>query len=472
MKNEKSPSYVADLLFIKLPPQIAGGLFAVDVDGNASLDLSNPHLAGYLFHEWIHYVHNTSTLNGLYAFASMINLWANFRHKLDDRGQSVDARVLTAYASASVKRTHLYRKEAARLERNESSPLRNTTSAVTIVSVKERTEALPERLPGHESERLTVVVCEATSPIDQSPITFEVGAVEILEGVAFLLEEKLLMANEELPTPIRTAPYKLLQSLARYTVEDIENDQVIAAGIAALQTDDPPRTLLLILREMNVIAVDARMTWLEELAEAYLAQYGPLILETINKTAAQFPISEPMGSAVKELLGIISGKIALRMRAPFFELAMLKQVKEEEKKHRGDLLGRIIAEYSCPRILAIADRCDDQVSEDQIFHWGRPSVSQEALFGAQKLHAALHYVLLHLSDEGFLATDKITASEERRRCPFYDACTYELRGEQPDICARRPWESLAVPTDPLEACWYRAGVRATRPPQEEVASPA
>ncbi|CAG9166084.1 hypothetical protein [Cupriavidus pampae] len=469
--KEKSPSYVADLLFIKLPPQIAGGLFTLDVNGKASLNLSNPHLAGYFFHEWLHYVHNTSTLNGLYAFASMINLWANFRHKLDDRGHSVDERVLTDYASAVVKRTHLYRKEAARLERNASSPLRETASAVTTISAKERVEALAERLPGHDAEHLTVVVCEAKNPIDDSLITFEVGAVEILEGVAFLLEEKLVMANEEWPTPIRSAPYKLLQSLAQNVVEDIETDQIIATGIAALQTDDPPGTLLRTLHRMKFIAADARMTWLEDLAATHLEKYVPLILEMIEQTAGHFPLSEPMGNAVRELLGIISGKIALRIRAPFFELAMLKQIKDEKKEQRGDLLGRIIAEYSCPRVLAMGSMCDDQGGEDQIFYWGRPSVSQEALFGAQKLHAALHYVLLHLEDEGFLATDKISASEKRKRCPFYDACTYELRIEQPDLCAHRPWESLAVPTDPLEACWYRAAVRATRPPQEEVASP-
>ena len=139
---ENPPSYLPDLLFIKLPPQIAEGLFQVDSHGKTSLDLSNGHLAGYFFHEWIHYVHNVSTLNGLYAFASMINMWANFRQKLDNLGQSVDVNVLTNYAAASVKRTHLYRKEAARCERNMSSILRDTSVYVTIVSVRELTKNL------------------------------------------------------------------------------------------------------------------------------------------------------------------------------------------------------------------------------------------------------------------------------------------------------------------------------------------
>lgn len=462
---EKNPSYIPDLLLIKLPPPVAEGLFRVDPNGKTSLDLSNWRLAGYLFHEWVHYVHNVSTLNGLYAFASMINMWANFRHKIDSLGQSVDVNKLTVYAESSVKRTHLYRKGAARYERNTSSVLRDTNAYVTIFSVKEITEALPEQLLGHEAERISVVSCEAESPINRAPITFEVGTVEILEGIAFMLEEKLLIANGELPASIRTAPYKLLQSVARHVVNDIENDHVIAAAIASLQTEDPPLYLVRILREMNDIALDARMEWLEQLAKTYLARYRQLIVETIDMTSALFPCSEPMGDAVKELLSIISSKIALRRDAPFFELLMLKQINESRREDRADLLGRIIAEFTCPRILAISSISNEKIAKDQIYNWGSPSVSEESLFGAQKLHTALHYLLLHLSDDGFFSTNEITASEERKRCPFYNACDYPLRHEQPDLCARRPWESLAIPMDPQVACWYRAGVRATRPPE-------
>lgn len=173
--------------------QITQGYFRVDPHGKTLLDLSNWRLSGYLFHEWIHYVHNVSTLNGLYAFASMLNMWANFRHKIDSLGQSVDANMLTVYAESSVKRTHLYRKEAARYERNMSSVLRNTNAYITTFSVKVVTEPLPNQLLGHEAEHFSVISCEAESSINQAPISFEVGTVEILEGIAFMLEEKLLI---------------------------------------------------------------------------------------------------------------------------------------------------------------------------------------------------------------------------------------------------------------------------------------
>lgn len=462
---EKNPSYIPDLLLIKLPPQIAEGLFRVDPHGKTLLDLSNWRLSGYLFHEWIHYVHNVSTLNGLYAFASMLNMWANFRHKIDSLGQSVDANRMTVYAESSVKRTHLYRKEAARYERNMSSVLRNTNAYIATFSVKVVTEPLPNQLLGHEGERFSVISCEAESPINQAPISFEVGTVEILEGIAFMLEEKLLIANGEFPADIRTAPYKLLQSVAKHIVNDIENDHVVAAAITALQTEDPPLCLVRILREMNDIAVDARMAWLERQAKTYLTTYKQLIVESIDMTSALFPCSEPMGDAVKELLSIVSSKITLRQEAPFFELLMLKQIKDSDSEDRADLLGRIIAEFTCPKILAISGFSNEKNAKDQIYNWGNPSVSEEALFGAQKLHAALHYMSLHLSDDGFFATSQITASQARKCCPFYSACGYSLRHEQPDLCAHRPWESLAIPMDPRVACWYRAGVRATRPPE-------
>ncbi|MCM3606186.1 MULTISPECIES: hypothetical protein [Cupriavidus] len=469
MKTKDSPSYLPDLLFIKLPALIAKDLLPEDADGNVSLDLSHWRLNGYLFHEWLHYVHNTSTLNGLYAFASMISMWANFRHKLDHRGQSVVGNVLTDYAAASVKRTHLYRRDAARRERNMGSVLRNPDARVTVVSVAEQTEVLPAALPGHEPEPVTVIVGAAQTLPDQLAVSFEVGTVEIIEGVAFLLEEKLLMTQGLLAQNVRTAPYKLLQLVARHMVDDIPDELVVAAGITALQTADPALALMRMLREMPSMPPAARMAWLEASAKASLCDYEPLIADVIQKTAVLFPVEEPMGIAVKELLDLISSKMVLRRHVPFFELTALKELKAAAcEDHRADLLEMMLAEYSCPRILAERERAEDTIGKDRIYGFGWPSMSEASLFGAQMLHGALHYLSLHLNDEGFVATDQMTAGGERKRCPFYDACEYDLRRTQPTLCAHRPWDSLAVPTDPREACWYRAGVRATRPPQHDL----
>jgi hypothetical protein len=328
---------------------------------------------------------------------------------------------------------------------------------------------LPAALPGHEPEPVTVIVGAAQMLPDQLAVSFEVGTVEIIEGVAFLLEEKLLMAQDLLAQNVRTAPYKLLQLVARHMVDDISDELVVAVGIAALQTADPTLALMRMLREMPSIPAATRMAWLEASAKASLCDYEPLIADAIQKTAALFPVEEPMGITVKELLGLISRKMVLHQHVPFFELAALKELKAADEDHRADLLEMMLVEYSCPRILAVRERADNTIGKDQIYAFGwRPSMSEALLFGAQMLHGALHYLSLHLSDDGFFATDQLTAGGERKRCPFYDACEYDLRRTQPTLCADRPWDALAVPTDPREACWYRAGVRATRPPQHDL----
>lgn len=463
-QKTESASYAADFLLIKLPPDVADGIFDVDSQGKVSIDLTNWSLAGFLFHEWIHYLHNVSTLNGVYAFASMVNMWANFRHKLDRSGKSVEANTISEYAESSVRRTHAYRKKAARYERNMTSVLRESTNSLKIQTVEAITEDLPQLLD-HQVEHVSVLSCETEGSPDEASIRFEVGPVEILEGIAFMLEEKFLMIRGELPTNVKTAPYRLLQSIARHVVCDIEDDCVIAAALTALQTDDPPLALLTILRDLSKKADNERMAWLENLLRGYLAAYRSLIDDALIQTIQLFPVTEPMGEAVKDVARIIRQNIKWREETPFLELLMLQRLKSENEETLPERLLYVMANYSCARILARAPRGAPSATLDQVYHLGAPPTSPHLLFGAQKLHSALHFLSLHLSDDGFVATTSISASKERKCCPFYTACDYQLRHEKPDLCADRPWESLAIETDPANECWYRAGVRVTRRPE-------
>lgn len=458
-----NPSYAADFMLITLPPGLATEII---VENDTKLDLSNPTCASLFLHEWLHYVHNVSTLNGLYAFASIINMWANFRSKLNEQGISVAVNELDEYSSSSVKRTHHYRM-GARRQQNNPQFLKQSTGSFIILSVTSKTAPIPARILGCEAELTTVIQCEIE--IDNHEfVAAEIGIVEILEGLAFMLEERFLRAYGQLPTSSFIAPYRLLSKLARHVVQDIEDDDVIACALTSLQSDDPPKLLMEILDNIKSYQTVERSKLIKKIAKVRLFEYSSLIQEVLTQTKKLFPISEPMGDLVNEVLHLMNEKLILRYKEPFFELLMLDQVKNEPPELRSIRLGNIIAEFSCPRILAVQSGDANIIGRDQILNFGnRESITGEYQFGQQKLHAALHYLWLHLSEEGFLNTEAVPESQSRRRCPFYTACTHQLRSDEAELCASKPWESLKIPTDPRIACWYRAGVRATRPPQED-----
>ncbi|WP_156428497.1 hypothetical protein [Pseudomonas sp. URMO17WK12:I11] len=461
----KAPSYIADLLLIKIPERIAENLVIKDSNGTLIFDFSNSRCVSYFFHEWLHYVHNVSTVNGVYAFASIINMWANFRHKIDSSGISTSENKLSTRTESIVKRTHIYRMNSRRL-RDNPAEIQQINIKSELISAHPITSKLSETVPDHPTEEFTVIQCEVRVNDNQNLTLAEIGIVEIIEGVASLLEERFLLMHGELPTPSNIAPYRLILVLARKLVPDIKNDEIVACAISSLQCEDPPLALMEILITIEKIPSDQRLDRLKNITIARLNEYAKVLDDIFTQTENIFPLLEPMGNSVKDIIKIMKEKIDLRKKAPFFELLMLDQVKSEPIENRDTRLKNIIAEFSCPRIL-LTQAGEETLNRDEILNFGNPAwITDEFQFGQQKLHSALHFLWLHLSEDGFLDTDDTPESKVRRCCPFFTACPHQIRKEHPQICESKPWETLQIPMDPELTCWYRAGVRATRPPQD------
>ncbi|MDX8124413.1 hypothetical protein SKZ59_21790 [Janthinobacterium sp. GMG2] len=447
---------------IRIPQQVRENI-CVEDDGKLRLDLSNSRTAGYFLHEWLHYVHNLSTINGIYAFASMVNMWANFRNKIDNVGKSSASKKLTDYALSSVQRTHLYRMGARRQRDNPDASV--VSGACKVIGASITTSQLAVALLGHPPEYSTIIHCELELDHGRC-VRAEIGVVEIIEGIANMLEERFLMLHGELPDKQKVAPYRLVLGLARHVIPEIANDQVIACAITSLQCDDPPLALWELFHALKTVAADRRFTAIERLSLRRLEEYRALIEQVFVQTEQLFPLAEPMGDEVKRLVANMREKFELRRTAPFFELTMLDCIKKEPPAVRATTLQRIIADFSCPRIELEEIGRDVQGLNDVVNFGNSATINSDIEFGQQKLHAALHFMGLHLSEDGFVETVALQASPARRCCPFYNSCAYDSRNTNPEVCLERPWEWLNVPMDPLTACWYRAGVRATRPPCE------
>jgi len=458
-----NPSYVADFMLIKLPPELA----SLISQEHADLRLDNPTEASLLLHEWIHYMQNISTISGIYAFASMIHLWAHFRSTIDTSGESVASQKLNDNANNAVMRTHSYR-ATARQQRVNGGPLSEERADFSVVSATTRETPLAACLPGEDEEKATLVECGIQVGSSEEIVVAEVGTLEIMEGLAWMIESRYLYTYKQFSKIPKIAPYQLLLKLCRRIVPDINDNDAIACGIAALQDRDPPAGLWRILHGVKAVNSASRRSTVAHLTSHHLTQSWNLIETLLRQTDDHFPNDEAMGNAVKHITSLMRSSMVRRRDNPLFELDTLDRLEQINETTRATALRDIIRELSCCRILSTAGGKPDTIGRDQILSYGhRGTNAEEFDFGHQKLHAALHFTSLHLKDDGFSETSSVDVSDKRRECPFYTACTHELRHHMPNLCAHHPWESIKIKTDPRVACWYRAGVRATRPPHDD-----
>jgi hypothetical protein len=140
----------------------------------------------YFFHEWIHYLHNVSTVHGMSAYSSFIGLWNAFRHTTDELGLG-QGRFITS--SAEELKTRAYLDVIQSTRRRADEPLLGEPSMgmCRIVSCKPagNFNGIPDHLD---------VSVEVTNNLgDVVPYPKVIGPTEIIESVAYLLESHFLV---------------------------------------------------------------------------------------------------------------------------------------------------------------------------------------------------------------------------------------------------------------------------------------
>ncbi|USW03679.1 hypothetical protein KUA23_13690 [Pseudomonas pergaminensis] len=458
-----TPIYAPDFMLISLPNELANIIGA-----GAQLDLENPKLNCFLLHEWLHYTHNTSTINGMYCFTAMIILWSDFRWKLDATGISTPLDTLSLNHAKAVRRNYSLFQNGRR-PRSNPVELTRSRNDFQVVSARTVDEPLLQSMDDH-SEKGTVIKCDVILGSEPVAYAAEIGALEIIEGLAYLCEERYMAIFKDCPPTPPIAPYQLIYKLSRYLVPNISRDDVIACAITALQSSDAPQVFFKLMSSLGKIDPSVRRNALADYQVKILDANITQIQNLATTMEGYFPKHEEMASAVKYIASLMERNLHNRRATPFFELDALDHLKSTSEETRATTLGRIIADLTCCRILAEGHGDLDQPCRDKIVFYGNPQdMTDERSFGSHKLHAAFHYMKLHLSEDGFMDTQAVKEHVDpvRRRCPYYTACHFELRKQQPTMCKESPWESILSPMPVGQSCWYREGVQATRRPDNE-----
>lgn len=96
-------TYLPDCQVITLKPE-----FAAFDDPENLRGIQGPDQIGFFFHEWVHYLHNVSTLQGLSAFVNLVHLWHAFRNTIGADGLSAGSAVLSHELALNIRQKVMF----------------------------------------------------------------------------------------------------------------------------------------------------------------------------------------------------------------------------------------------------------------------------------------------------------------------------------------------------------------------------
>lgn len=412
----------------------------------------------FFFHEWLHYLHNVSTVHGLSAYANLVSLWSDFRHTTNETGVSSGSVALSTERALQVRQKQRYLK-LTRTERTQKIPQKVVYHDFCIKEFSESEEKIEGTGVVITNIRCVVTIEEFGKPSIE--LNIEIGTHEILESAAWMLESKHCLALGSIATNPPVSPYQIVRKLAQHHIPDISDEVVIACLLCSLQDSNPP-ALLIDAFNVTKAAMEANMSPLAILkcyANETLSKHDAWIEKYLLQIENTFFVDEAMALAVKSTASTFRKNFCERMHDPFLEFGLIDVLKVNPA-----FMDNIIRQFGACALIQKRPGEIQQVQRDLIYEFAiLGPTNPELQFGWRMMHSSFRYVTLHTSPDGFFATSDIEQNESSKRCPFFTACDLKLRIESPEICAHTPWRTASMPESEERACWYRAGVVAVKP---------
>lgn len=426
--------------------------FPALTDPDQLVGFTNPEQFGVFFHEWVHFLHNISTISGFSLFSAQIILWSNFRWTMNNKEVSDGS---------------------GDIDKNDIEGNEKILSYI-ISNRKWHRCGLPDYVKEdnlsfeephiHKMEAisgyiLSTSLIKCTINYSDNKYNVEIGVLEILESVAFMLECKCVKEMSGTPQNSPFHPYHIIKKLAGKIASSLNDEIIICCMLASLQSNDPPQVLLNLLQESESLDDDYRYENLVSRVKEQLAEQDKNINEAFTQIHSLFTIDEPMGNFVKLTLDRIRRNLNFRASNPFFELNIIKVVSEQVEK-----MNDFIKQFGGCTIIQKRNDDDEKPLCDIMYDFDLPEYNESILFGSKMLRACFHFILLHYRPSGeIIKTENLDVSP-KNKCPFYTVCCSSIRTSNRNVCAESPWKSMLINGN--KDCYYASAIKATNPPVE------
>lgn len=403
---------------------------------------------GVFFHEWIHFLHNVSTFNGLSSFSLQVVLWSNFRWTMNENGCSSGSETMEPEHIAHNKKFLQYL-SSSKSKNNNYLPFQDQPDELLLTKVElvEHDEV--------DGDLISTSLIKCEFQYKENSYTVNVGTLEIIESVAFMLETMLVLKMNGVPQIAPADPYHLVECLAGGIAPSLGKNNIICCMLTSLQHNDPPRLLLTLLNEIEKLTEDNKHDVLVEYAKNNLNDLSNIVDSQLDQIRSMFPVDEPMGAFIKLTLDRIESNLAYRKEDPFFELSIVDEISKSPKNFDD-----ILSKYGGCSVIQKRPGDDDQVLRDVMYDIDVPGHDDTVSFGWKMAHASFQFVLKHFNMLGEIKrTDSVSY-----KCPFYTVCNSSLRASHSNICAVNPWQSKHLADN--NGCYYAAAINATSPSPE------
>lgn len=403
----------------------------------------------YFFHEWIHYLHNVSTVHGMSAYSSFIGLWNAFRHTTDEFGLG-QGWFITSSAEELKMRDYLDIIRSTRGPGGKPLPGEVSVDMCRIVSCK------PAGNFNGNPDRLDVSV-EVTNKLGDVVIYPNViGPIEIIESVAYLLESDFLVHGfNHPPSSAPVFPYHALTLLARHIAPELDDKAVFMCGLASLQSTFPTDAVFQFLKVCQELEKKEEDTiaWLTVETIQQLRRNEPALRAGLQEIHDMFPAPGGVERAVKETIAFMERNLDLRLDNPFFELDFVDQIREAGPGNFDQLMKRLMQTHGICSCRQERDGLSDEIARDDLFNFVAAASDDRLTEARLTMLASVDFLIRHLQADGSF---KATAKLQNRKCPFFSSCRESTRRDHAMDCATLPWKSVHARA--ANPCSYAQGV--------------
>ncbi len=410
-------------------------------------------------HEYLHFVHNFSTIAGLSDFDVQLRLLHPFCNTVETDGLSAGSSVLDAVHGHETQqllewRTHL-RGHVGNEITIELKPLRAHPQFVKYASTKRIVHVGGSDIECHG----VVVTFDKSSHFPgESAFEMSIGSDILMEGCALeaecMLFERAGLSANALRRGAPVYPYQTARAIFEGIVGVAPSSIFLCSlCLLALQSTDPGDAFIQLVCASKTGAkkIDEE-TLLKEFkassdatTTAFLRKF---LKDTLEPDIAPFKERGHAGSGLVRMANWSLAFVHERVKDSSFEIAAIDKMPDV-----SPLVDLLRAMPVCP-VIQEANKADGR---EEIIFFSPEEIVPEEMAEIGVAQSLLHFSATHLKTDGAIIP---TTSVRPRKCLFVDVCQAPLANARSEICRKSPWQAF----DPKasEGCWYAQGVRAAR----------
>ncbi|PTB17385.1 hypothetical protein C9I57_28130 [Trinickia symbiotica] len=415
---------------------------------------------GVFVHEYFHFLHNFSTVVGLYDFFVQLRLLRPFCNTVGSDGRSVGSDCLNDELRDEVANLYqwLQHLRGGGLSERVAKTINGRKIHPRLLSfrrVVDRLKLTSQLIP---CTGVFAVFDAADLPLNTASFEVSIGSTVLMEGCACevecMLAERFGGSAEAVRQRTPVYPYLTARAIFE-AVADLRPSSKFMAAICvlALQSTDPGATLLEIAEAVSRVPKPLDE---DSLLQVFIANTDSFFRQAIHHILSeslpaeldQFASRGHAGKGFRHMEQWCRALLTTRTNDRLFEIAAVDRMPDIEPI--AEMLKTLPV---CP-VIQVIDAADN-IEELLFFSELEPAdgyISEIA--GAQSL---LHFSHAHLRVDGTIAE---ASDATRCSCYYVDVCKAPLAMENSPLCRSTPWESFS-PTN-IHGCWYAQGVIAGR----------